>query len=210
MIMWLFIFTIILNTLNIHYSPIREYFTAQKKLILVGDSIFKNNNYVPISVEDTIRKRYPNAIILAKDNSVIADAKNQISLIGEELDEPSTYIYISVGGNDILNHYQYSPKSNHEKLNSIYHKYTNMINSLPFKKAHIILSSIYYPPTHKKYYPLIDNWNNRIKELCNKKGYELLPVHKYMKYDHHFTHDIEPSISGSRIIANTIFRNLNP
>jgi len=30
-----------------------------------------------------------------------------------------------------------------------------------------------------------------------------------MKYKYHFVDAIEPSVSGSKIIANTIFRNAN-
>jgi|ETNvirenome_6_85_1030632.scaffolds.fasta_scaffold33020_2 lysophospholipase L1-like esterase len=205
----LIILIIIINISNVYKAPLREFFDKKKKIILVGDSIFKNNNYASISVEDTIKEQYPDALILAEDNAVIYDAKNQLSQIGNNLDKSNTYIYISVGGNDILNHYHFSPKSNTHQLDKIYNAYVKLINSLRFKKANIVLTTIYFPPTYKEFHPLIRNWNKKLQQLSNEKGFELLPLHKYMKYKYHFVDAIEPSVSGSKIIANTIFRNAN-
>jgi len=49
-----------------------------------------------------------------------------------------------------------------------------------------------------------------ITKLATDKGFELLPIHKYVKEEGHFVDNIEPSISGGTIIANTIFQNMNP
>jgi len=208
--LFLFFLIIIIHTLNIYYTPLREFFDRKKKIILVGDSIFKNNKYANISVEDKVKEKYPDTLILAEDNSVIYDVYYQISKIDRNLDKHTTYIYISVGGNDILNHYRFSPKNNYTILERIYQKYKALINSLQFKKAKIILTTIYFPPTYRVFHPAIKRWNAMITKLATDKGFELLPIHKYVKEKGHFVDNIEPSVSGSTIIANTIFKNMNP
>ena len=72
-------------------------------IVLLGDSIFDNAEYVPgePAVIDQVRDRLSetdSATLLAVDGDVVSDVPEQLS----QLPEGTTHFFISVGGNDAL------------------------------------------------------------------------------------------------------------
>ena len=83
-------------------SFIEGYSNEKRNFVLMGDSVLKNNIYVPKdeNVAELLKKHNVNVVNLAKNNAIITDVYNQISDIPESL--PNKIIFLSIGGNDIL------------------------------------------------------------------------------------------------------------
>ena len=99
-----FLFTILI--IGVFIIKNIETFSNQDKLILIGDSIFKNDRYVKKgnSVTDYLLRNHKNSLILAEDDSKIININSQINKIPDNLNKKSTYVFISVGGNDLLDY----------------------------------------------------------------------------------------------------------
>lgn len=74
-------------------------------VVLLGDSIFDNDRYVPggPSVIEHLRRALPHgwrATLLARDGAGIAELERQV----ERLPADATHLVVSVGGNDALDH----------------------------------------------------------------------------------------------------------
>ena len=96
---------------------------------------------------------------MAEDNSTISNTKNQIDQIPNNINNSYTYIFVSVGGNDILNKIVYKTYASKDILFDIMTEYEKLINYL-HEKMNIILLNLYYPTTSffKKFYNYIDDW----------------------------------------------------
>ena len=83
-------------------SLIEGYSNEKRNFVFMGDSVLKNNIYVPKdeNVAELLKKENVNVVNLAKNNAIISDVYNQISDIPESL--PNKIIFLSIGGNDIL------------------------------------------------------------------------------------------------------------
>ena len=107
--MFILVILIIMNSL----FNFQENFTQEetkgadkKTLIFLGDSILDNKNYVnkTDSVEYLLRENDKYKIVfLAQDNSIIADIASQMDKIPKELNNKNNYVFLSVGGNNLLN-----------------------------------------------------------------------------------------------------------
>jgi len=188
-----------------------------KTIVLMGDSIFKNNTYVKRgkSVEDILKTLYNGKIInLAKDDEVIKDIYTQINKLPIELNNTNTTIFVSIGGNDILNKYVYSETTdvnNFEKLNVIYLNYKDALSKLreKFPNPKIMLSNLYYPQSVKylRYRELIKKWNDLLFEYQDdpiNKINDILDVSLLMTDINDFSLCIEPSETGGMKIAKQI------
>ena len=74
-------------------------------IVLIGDSVLNNSNYVPSgkSVVDNLKTKTTKVFDFAKDGATINDSYSQLDKIPLDLNKTETYIFISAGGNDILN-----------------------------------------------------------------------------------------------------------
>jgi hypothetical protein len=94
------------NTVNSRegYSGYNQNMGTNRSIILLGDSIFKNNIYTSngIGVDDILIERTNgNSYCYAEDNSKIVDIYNQINNIPMNLNNPNSTIFLSSGGNDL-------------------------------------------------------------------------------------------------------------
>jgi len=179
-------------------------------VILLGDSIFQNEGYV--KDENTIENKLKNKInslVLAKDDSLIEDVISQYNEIPEELNEPNTYLFISIGGNDLLGYYvtnQYN-SDDLSKFNIVWDKYVREINKIINKtKCTVVLTDLYYvhENTYHKYYNIIDAWNNNLERFSKKKNILLYKISELVKREKDYVNIIEPSKYGSQIIVDNI------
>ena len=194
-------------------------------IILMGDSVLNNSSYVPEgkSVVDLLKQDVPNILNLAKDGATISDVYDQLSKIGLELNKSSTYIFISAGGNNILNgrsqldgHSQLDGRSqlNNEEINSLFEKYLELIKSVKTKitNAKINVLNLYFPvsPEYNDYVSSISLWNELLSVNSSKVGqsYNVIDTNKILTTGEDFVYNIEPSELGSKKLATAIYLTL--
>ena len=210
----IFIFIILFFIFLFYHSiflTYKENFDKNKQIILLGDSILENSNYVEqyFNVESNIKKKHPYVLNLAQDRAVISNLSLQINNLKNKKIDKNDSLFISVGGNDILNYYRFKKKDETKQLNSIFNKYTKTIlhlkKSIPSK---IVLLNIYAPPNIKDYHNIIDLWNKKQKEFASKNNIKILDIHSMVNHKNHFIKNIEPSHDGGRIIADAIIKSI--
>ncbi len=215
----LFLFFIIISVSSFthyyKYYVLREHFSGNddKNYILLGDSIIKNNAYVKNgkAIEDILHeKTNGNIYCYAKDESTIVDIYSQLDYIPIELNKGSTAVFLSVGGNDILNNYGDKEVSikDIKVLNPIFNAYKKLIKSIQTKMndSKIVLLDIYYPANIKvsQYKPIIEEWNKLISDFASANNLQVINISDILTESTDFTLNIEPSETGGEKIANNI------
>lgn len=196
-IIFIVVVILILSCISNH----KEYFKNNDKTILLfGDSIIKNDKYViqGQSVDMLAAKnKERNVVCLAQDDSKIEDVYYQIT----QAPEPETVgkIFLSVGGNDIL--------QNHLNLEEIFKEYEDLIDHIGEKYGggiSVCLFDLYYPTDsiYKTYYPIIKKWNKMQEGL---RGVTILKISEVLTESSDFTFGIEPSEKGSKKIVELMF-----
>ena len=190
-------------------TPLVETFSSDSFIILMGDSILNNNNYVNIgqSVGDLLQELQGNVITVAEDEARIHNLERQFKKIPNNANKKSTRIILSAGGNDLLNHYQKDNINNIAHVDTIFNKYTSMVNNMRNNcECEFILCNIYYPRSYNyvRYYDIIQIWNKKIAAYAKQNGLKVIELDSKINNGKHFTHDIEPSHSGGKIITKNI------
>jgi len=209
----IFIFVICFFIFIFKYN-LKEPMTNDDTIVLIGDSILNNNMYVPVgnSVADNIKLLHGNNVIIgAKDGATIETCYQQL-IINNIVNSENYFLFISIGGNDILNNSGSFGTSlnnkNSEKFNNLKKKYIELIDSIKEKypKIKINLLNLYFPTNEKynKYEKIIIEWNKMISSLCLKNKYNILRLDNLLTNTSDFTHEIEPSSIGSEKIAKLI------
>lgn len=178
-----------------------EGLTKRDKPVLLGDSIFENSSYVlnRESVGEKIKKEM-NVKILAKDGARIRDIMEQ----SKKIEDDDTHIFISIGGNDILEELFYKKGGD---LNRIWREYENEIMELKERvNGEIVLVDIYFitEMKYRRMHKYIHKWNKKIEEFGEREGMKVYKISKLLKKDSDFTHGIEPSKIGGEKLANGI------
>ena len=147
-----------------------------KTYILLGDSILKNNSYVKNGkgIDDILNeKTNGNTKCYAKDDSTIVDVYSQLDSIPSDLNKDSTIIFLSAGGNDILNNYADKEVSikDTKVLGPMFNAYKTLIKSIQTKmdESKLVLLDIYYPTNIKlsQYKPILEEWNKMITDFAS-------------------------------------------
>lgn len=189
---WICIIILVFILLVYIQSNIVEEFTSNN-IILLGDSILKNDKYVGKNQNMTylLQKQGFHVNCLAKDNALVDNLSTQIS--NSKNINTNAYYVISAGGNNILQH---------RDMNIAFQQYKNFITKLGnlVSQDKIILCTIYYPPSHKHYFSKIKEWNNSLRNFAKGK-YKLLRIDIFMNNVNDFTNQIEPSYLGSKKIV---------
>ena len=198
------------------YYILREKFgnnKVDKTYILLGDSIIKNNSYVKNGkgIDDILSEKTDgNTHCYAKDDSTIVDIYSQLDLIPSELNKKTTTIFLSVGGNDILNNYgdkEVSIKDT-KVLDPIFNAYKNLFKSIQTKmnESKIILIDIYYPTNIKlaQYKPILEEWNKLIADFASTNNLQVINISNILTDSTDFTLNIEPSETGGEKIVDNI------
>ena len=184
-----------------------------KKIILMGDSILKNNLYVENgkAVEDILReKTSANTIVFAKDDAMITDIYIQLEKLPYDLDEETTTLFLSVGGNNILTNFVNSDhdESQEHVLSTMFKAYKRLVKTIKTKmnNAKLILVDIYYPQNLQctQYHPIIKEWNKLLHDFGNDQSLDVMKISALLNEPSDFTLNIEPSDKGGEKIANQI------
>jgi hypothetical protein len=186
--------------------------TSNKTILLLGDSVLNNNIYTSDGngVCKLIQKKYTNSFCYAVDNTKIVDVYTQLNKIPISLNNLNTYIFLSVGANDLLFYYkeQDSDLTDNSILTSVFTSYKTLIKSIQTKLpiCKLILLDIYYPydAQYKLFYSVIKGWNEQLYLFANKNSLDILKISTVLRDKTDFSYDIEPSDIGSIKIADSI------
>jgi hypothetical protein len=215
----LFIFAV--SYWNTYCSSFIESFSSNKSsraIVLLGDSILKNNSYVPNGkavdniLEERSLKNDKNIELysLAENNSKIVDVYSQINKMPLDINIKSTTIFLSSGGNDILSFYvdQQGDTSDTGFLNTMLADYKKLMKSIQTRMdlCQIVLLDIYYPTSNQftQYKPILEQWNSLIADYARENSFGLLQISHVVTSDDDFTLGIEPSEKGGEKIAQLI------
>lgn len=213
---YLYIFILLSFIVAVSYwnTYVKEGFTSDEKhFVLLGDSILKNDAYVPYgkSVHQLLVERTNGrTTCVALDNSKIDDIYSQIDKIPEELNTMYTTIFLSAGGNDILSYYvdQSNDPSETTFLGTMLQEYKKLIQSIQskFPKTNIVLLDIYYPNniTYKKYHSVINEWNKMVYNYASKNNLSVLKISGLLTQPDDFSFGFEPSAIGSAKLVDSI------
>lgn len=212
----LFIFAV--SYWNTYCSSFIESFSSNKSsraIVLLGDSILKNNSYVPDgkAVDNIIEERNNKNIelySLAENNSKIVDVYSQINKIPLDINNKSTNIFLSTGGNDILSFYidQHGDTTDTGFLNTMLAAYKKLVKSIQTRMdlCQIVLLDVYYPTSNQfaQYKPILEEWNSLIATYARENSLGLLQISQIVTSNDDFTLGIEPSEKGGEKIAQSI------
>lgn len=207
LISYFFLTYFFISIFNYIFYNLKEPMTNEDMIILIGDSILNNNMYVPVgkSVADNIKLKHgQNIIIGAKDGATIDTCYHQLNNI---INSENYYLFISIGGNDILtNSYDKLDKNVDGNFDELKKKYIKLVEFIKKKypKTKINLLNLYFPTDEKynKYKNIITEWNKMIDSLNSE--YKILRLDNLLTKSSDFTHGIEPSTIGSEKIAELI------
>ena len=211
-------FIIIVAYFNtVMHNIYKESFSADKQtFILLGDSVLQNSAYVSDgkSVDELIKeKKNGTTLCFARDNSIIVDIYEQVGKIPNNLNNNTTTLFLSIGGNDILNHYIDKENDTTETsiLKPMFSSYKKLIEYIRsrFKNANIVLLDIYYPENmkYKQYHSIIKEWNAMLYEYANKNNYSVLKISNILTRPDDFSFGIEPSSVGGSKLVEAILTN---
>lgn len=210
------LFIICVSYYNTLYSNFESFYNNNQSIILLGDSILKNNAYVSNgkSIDDLLVERSNKKVYCyAKDHSKIVDVYNQIDDIPFNLNGKYTTIFLSAGGNDILTHYvdQENDSADISVLKPMFSSYKTLINSIQTKmpNSKLVLLDIYYPDNleYKQYHNIIREWNNMIYSYAGNYEnniYGVLKISGKLTNSKDFSFGIEPSFFGGEKIVESI------
>ena len=181
-------------------------------IVLLGDSILKNNSYVSNGkgIDNILEERNQNVVSLAENNSKIVDVYRQIGKIPLDINNVSTSIFLSSGGNDILSFYvdQHGDTTDTGFLNTMLAAYKKLVKSIQTRmnKCQIVIVDIYYPVSNPfaQYKPIIEEWNTLISNYAVENSFQLLQISQSVTSSDDFTLGIEPSEKGGEKIAQLI------
>jgi hypothetical protein len=206
----LIIISIIVIFICAFVKTIKEGLTPNNNIILIGDSVLNNSAYVPQgkSVVDYLKEKTNRVFNFAKDGATIQDCYGQLDNIPMDFNNTNTYVFISVGGNDILNN---RGQLNNAAIDGLFSKYVDFIDALKAKlgSVNINICNLYMPsdPRYQTYKSSIDQWNQLIKQNSNRVGamYNIIDLYSLLNNPNDFIYSIEPSEQGSVKIAAIIY-----
>ena len=186
-------------------------------LVLIGDSILNNSSYVAQdeSVEYLLRQKKggDRIVFLAEDNAFMHNVlQTQVPKIPTGTNA-KTHIFVSAGGNDILDTIATFSIST-EEIQHLFDKYKQLILAVQTKcpTSHLHLFNLYYPTSTllKPYYKYIDAWNLLLRDFVSQSNNTLqeFPLSKLCFIDLDFVHTIEPSAVCSKKIVQSIISSV--
>jgi lysophospholipase L1-like esterase len=186
-----------------------------KNIVLVGDSMLENKIYVGKgnSVADVLEKlnNQNNICNYAADGTTISGVYKQLKELPAELNSKNTYLFLSSGGNDIID--KAHKGTTNANIDSIFSDYIKLIETIQTKmgEINIILLNLYFPTSqeYKSYYRMITEWNKKLETFAKEKGFRVLETSNLLTNPLDFVFQIEPSKIGGNKIGNAILSFTN-
>jgi lysophospholipase L1-like esterase len=205
----IFILLIFTTFKKLHYFESFQQLKSNN-IILLGDSMLQNKLYVRNgkSINDILEKSMSRNTIFnyAVDGTTTSGVYQQIKEIPIEFNNSNTFIFLSAGGNDIIDRAQSGSTS--ENIDPIFNDYIKMVQSLKTKmnESNIVLLTLYYPYSkdYHLYYGMIKDWNQKLEEFAKDEGLGILKTNNLLSKPTDFISNIEPSETGGEKIAASI------
>jgi hypothetical protein len=197
----------------LYHNNNKESLINMPSIVLIGDSMLNNSNYIEnnqdtkdLSIPGLIKESDAiNLYNYAKDSATIDDCYSQINGITQI--PKNTTIFISAGGNNIVNESNRSGINN-DTISMLFNKYSKMVLTIKrqFPGTTIYLLTLYKPtdPAYSKLYKYIDQWNIKINDFAKKNGLKILQTNILLTKEEDFVYGIEPSKIGGKKIADEI------
>jgi len=210
------------NSYGFHLVEKEGFNSKKQQFLLLGDSILKNDLYVANgkSVDALLKEAtHGKTTCLAQNDATINNVYLQIDIIPESLisfsnsvkEFKNTTIFLSIGGNDILEQYNTKDSSDKTKiLNTIFTHYKKLVKSIQnaMPNALIVLLDIYYPDNikYRQYHKIIRKWNEKLNLYARENHLNILQISQILTKPEDFTLEIEPSAIGSEKLVNAIMK----
>ena len=207
MLLFVFAFTRETNSFNDTFTNDNGTNSKSKNIVLIGDSILNNSAYVSAdqSVPDLVSKTmHENTIYnFAKDGSTINDCYAQLDKISLQLDNSKTSIFLSCGGNNILNSRH---KIDDKVISDLFTKYSELISSIKTRvpNASLYVLNLYYPTDghYSSYRKSIEQWNKLLQN--DASSVKVIDLSSLLVLEEDFVYGIEPSFKGGQKIVEAI------
>lgn len=182
--------------------------TGTKQVLALGDSSLNNEQYVPY--RDAIPSLLK-AILAPPDYNVTmaAQDKARIKHVYQQLQEQKgkpdpNIIILSVGGNDLL-------QNKIADVKTIFGEYERLIEHIKAQYPSLeklILLDVYLPMSseYSNYVPAIKEWNMMLSSDLNDE--HLIKLSELVGAADDFVDDIEPSITGGKIISDALVHKI--
>ena len=129
-----------------YFKGLKEGLKNNDNIVLIGDSVLNNSNYVSAgkSVVEILKTKTPNVFNFSKDGATIRDCYEQIDKIPLILNKTNTTVFISAGGNDILNN---RTQLNSQEIGNIFNNYIELLKTVKARldNANINVLNLYLP-----------------------------------------------------------------
>ena len=146
----------------------------------------------------------------AKDGSTITDCYTQLDKISIDLNTSNTTIFLSCGGNNILNSRQ---KLDTASTITLFKQYSELIQSIKTRvsNAQLYILNLYTPVnTHyTSYHSTIEQWNKLLEDNASSLGYTLIDISSLLVLEDDFAYNIEPSYKGGQKIVSKLYSIIN-
>ena len=224
-IIFLLIIIIICLLLAINNFNFYETFTnnnnnnSQKSqnVVLIGDSMLNNSAFVEQgqSVADILSNQLAGKATVynfAKDGATIADCYAQLDKISSNLNNSNATIFVSCGGNNILN--SRSPTDSNY-ITDLFGQYSELLKSVKVvassANAGIYVLNLYTPTSghYTSYHSAIDQWNQLLDDNASSLGYTVVKTSSLLTVDEDFTYGIEPSYKGGKKLVSKLVNSVS-
>jgi hypothetical protein len=150
-----------------------------------------------------------NTINYATNEATITDTIYQVNSIQTDLSNSNVNIFISAGGNNILQTTNIGEKPDITNLFSGLVKVVQTVKAR-VPNANIFLLNLYLLSGTKfvTFKPYITQWNNLLQTNKNKYNYNIVDIYTLLNNPQDFINDYEPSLTGGNKIANAIYASI--
>jgi hypothetical protein len=143
----------------------------------------------------------------AKDGATIADCYPQLDKISSNFNNSNTTIFVSCGGNNILNSRQ---SVDTDFINNLFDEYSELLKSINVvasnAKAQIHVLNLYTPTSsnYTSYHSAIKQWNQLLDDNASSLGYSVIKTSSLLVTDEDFTYGVEPSHKGGQKLVSKL------
>jgi hypothetical protein len=188
-----------------------------QNVVLIGDSMLNNSAFVEQgqSVADILSNQLAGKATVynfAKDGATIADCYAQLDKISSNLNNSNATIFVSCGGNNILNS---RGPTDSDYITNLFGQYSELLKSVNVvassANADIYVLNLYTPTSghYTSYHSAIDQWNQLLDDNASSLGYTVVKTSSLLTVDEDFTYGIEPSYKGGKKLVSKLVNSVS-
>lgn len=183
-----------------------EGMSGKNKIILAGDNVLNNVDYVK---KGNIRHllEEEGGIVIAETEATLNNLKSQLHRIPKKFNNPGTKIFISIGANDLYNHYKNNNTIDYKKIDEMYNKYKKILNIFKkkYNKVNLVLCDTSFGKLEKNFENPFKKWNEKIYEYGEIHNHKILKLSKILNRKL-IENKIEPNEKGGKKIVKHILK----